>query len=421
MPQEIIELLFNQIEENKKDTFVRSAIVQLKILKDTNEFKSILNQLDSLKDDKIIDEILFKTKLDSEDRLIDRLLKKLSIDDKNTLIKLNLSSPIHILEKDELEIEEENGEILKFPVPDKKYFKKTYYADIFKQKFGVALENDKVQFATTFYTYHTLIKASNYLNNYQKNKKELFKKLKTLFEKYFKEIRGKIKKCYDSDCIEIFDQIELWYEELIEMEELDKFNFNGMKEEITNLSMAMMMSDLFELKNTPNRKIKFLKNYSYTVLCEDLKIIDNNQINGGKIAYFERLLTIFYKKYKQKLLLSEYIFVLDTLTMITNYHKIIFFEIDIKIIAKLKHMLNCYFDDYKEPIKINNDFDTNYTMLKIMKDNLESGKIEETKHIIETLIQKNIEFLSVEIKHMNNDTTDLLNFLNEGGTNNEKI
>ena len=35
--------------------------------------------------------------------------------------------------------------------------------------------------------------------------------------------------------------------------------------------------------------------------------------------------------------------------------------------------------------------------------------------------EKNIEFLSVEIKHMNNDTTDLLNFLNEGGTNNEKI
>ena len=60
-------------------------------------------------------------------------------------------------------------------VPDKKYFHKTIYAEMFYDVFDVELKPNTEQFDLIYSTFRTLIKIYKGLITYKQNKKEQYK------------------------------------------------------------------------------------------------------------------------------------------------------------------------------------------------------------------------------------------------------
>jgi len=284
-----------------------------------------------------------------------------------------------------IQISEEDGEGNSYNnyinVPDKKYFHKTRYAKMFYDVFDVELKPNTEQFELIYSTFRTLIKIYKGLIKYKQNKKEQYNYIKDILENYLTDKKSKINKCWDKLCIELYYEFEKWYDELLEMEKINKYNFKKI------LSMAEYIIDKYSIKTFMMvNKTKTNKNYN-----EDKKyIIKRNYKQNYDLDKFEwhsEFLKDFKRKYNQILTLREYSYVIDTLTIIIytqNYinHK-----------EYLNKGLSAYFNDYPQKVNINDDFNTNYEILNFIYQN---NDINSIGLMLKSLLQKNIYFLEQE-------------------------
>lgn len=287
--------------------------------------------------------------------------------------------------------DENYDEKINIRLPDKKYFHKTRYATLFKNNFNEELKPNTLQFDLTFNTLRTLVKFYLQIVNYKQNKLERHKDIKSVLEEYNDKIKRNIHKCYDKYCIELSYEFEKWYDELLQMDEKKKYNYKSLEKEVKKYILDIIYSQWLSLDMRLNRETKFNENIIYKVIREK-KIDDRIKYNG--VDYHSDFLMRFKKKYKQKLDLKEYCFVIDTLYLITYIHE------SVPSIERIRKGIEAYFNDYSQKIKINTDFDTNYDMINLIYT---SEDINTIKVMIMSLIGRNICFLEESLRVILNE------------------
>lgn len=275
--------------------------------------------------------------------------------------------------------DENYDEKINISLPDKKYFHKTRYATLFKNNFNEELKPNTLQFDLTFNTLRTLVKFYLQIVNYKQNKLERHKDVKSVLEEYNDKIKNNIHKCYDKYCIELSYEFEKWYDELLQMDEKKKYNYKSLEKEVKKYILDIIYNDWLNLGVRINRETNFNKNIIYKVIRE--KKIDEKI--GFGVDYHSDFLMRFKKKYKQKLDLKQYSFVIDTLYLITYIHE------SVPSIERIRKGIEAYFNDYSQKIKINTDFDTNYDMINLIYTTNDINTIEV---MIMSLIGRNISF-----------------------------
>lgn len=104
---------------------------------------------------------------------------------------------------------------------DKKYFNKSIYIKKFESAFNIKIKDYPLQYELIFETYNTYISLNNILfslNYIPINQK--VDNIMRLINAYLNKYKNKIKKCYDSECILIYESLENTLDELNEMKEL---------------------------------------------------------------------------------------------------------------------------------------------------------------------------------------------------------
>lgn len=100
---------------------------------------------------------------------------------------------------------------------DKKYFKNSIYIKKFEEVFGIKIKDYPLQYELIYETYSALIFANNtfFAKGYMQTT-ERIKKVISNTNTYLDKYKNKIRKCYDSSCIEIYDELEIIVDELKE-------------------------------------------------------------------------------------------------------------------------------------------------------------------------------------------------------------
>lgn len=113
-------------------------------------------------------------------------------------------------------------------------------------------------------TFRTIIKINNEWSNYSNKADESFAKNKLELETYIKKYERTVKKSADTYCIELYNNCELWIDEMEEIERrnLDK-KCNSIKSEITkvleqldNIEFDYVFNGHFYYKRNPSNKTK---------------------------------------------------------------------------------------------------------------------------------------------------------------------
>lgn len=263
-------------------------------------------------------------------------------------------------------------------MPDRKYFHNTLYADYHKNKFGIQLIPNTPIFNLCFDMLSTLIKFYFGLIHYQPNQPKRCENLQKILKCCLFNYKNKIQKSYDLFLIELYEKMELWYDELLDMEKIGKYNFISLEKEVKEYVDILTYSNLLNINYKQKKEILYKNDKKYHVAR--FNIYENGEINHHKSIYQK-----FKKKYNQELKVVQYDFILDILYLICFIHK--------KEYTDIRNILYDFFTDYPELIKTNDDFDENYKMLMTINQYLEKGNEEEIKTMLNSLIIKNIFFL----------------------------
>lgn len=100
---------------------------------------------------------------------------------------------------------------------DKKYFNKSIYMRKFESAFNIKIKDYPLQYELVYETYNTIISLNNIL--FSLNYVPLTSKIDNilhLLNSYLNKYKNKIGKCYDSNCILLYDNIESIIDEINE-------------------------------------------------------------------------------------------------------------------------------------------------------------------------------------------------------------
>ena len=126
---------------------------------------------------------------------------------------------------------------------DKKYFNKSIYIKKFEEVFNVKIKDYPNQYEIIFDTFNTLISFNNILfsTNYMKTSDRIDNSIH-LISSYLNKYKNKINKCYDLNCINIYQDFESDLEELKEMKKPNvKVSLNSIK---SNMELYMSGLDI---------------------------------------------------------------------------------------------------------------------------------------------------------------------------------
>lgn len=191
---------------------------------------------------------------------------------------------------------------------DKKYFNKSIYIKKFESAFGVKIKDYSLQYELIFETYNTYIGVNNILfsmNYIPINQK--VDSLVHLISSYLNKYKNKIKKCYDSECILIYESLENTLDELNEMKELYttkkiKYNLKSLEKD-TEYFMNILDNLNFD-KLVDSKDMPYIKKPNDKLPKKvNLKIIDNLDIKSSTLFDEEKqkeLNNNFIKDYEKR-------------------------------------------------------------------------------------------------------------------------
>ena len=191
---------------------------------------------------------------------------------------------------------------------DKKYFNKSIYMKKFESAFDIKIKDYPLQYDLIIETYNTYISLNNILfslNYIPINQK--VDNIMHLINTYLNKYKNKIKKCYDSECILIYESFENTLDELNEMKELYitkkiKYNLKSFKkntEYFMNILDNLNFDKLVDSKDMPYIK----KPNDKLPKKVNLKIIDNLNIKSSTLFDEEKqkeLNDLFIQDYKKR-------------------------------------------------------------------------------------------------------------------------
>ena len=191
---------------------------------------------------------------------------------------------------------------------DKKYFNKSIYIKKFESAFGVKIKDYPLQYELIFETYNTYIGVNNILfsmNYIPINQK--VDNLIHLISSYLNKYKNKIKKCYDSECILIYESLENTLDELNEMKELyttkkTKYNLKSLEKD-TEYFMNILDNLNFD-KLVDSKDMPYIKKPNDKLPKKvNLKIIDNLDIKSSTLFDEEKqkeLNDLFIQDYEKR-------------------------------------------------------------------------------------------------------------------------
>ena len=191
---------------------------------------------------------------------------------------------------------------------DKKYFNKSIYIKKFESAFGVKIKDYPLQYELIFETYNTYIGVNNIL--FSMNYIPINQKVDSLIHlisSYLNKYKNKIKKCYDSECILIYESLENTLDELNEMKELyttkkTKYNLKSLEKD-TEYFMNILDNLNFD-KLVDSKDMPYIKKPNDKLPKKvNLKIIDNLDIKSSTLFDEEKqkeLNDLFIKDYEKK-------------------------------------------------------------------------------------------------------------------------
>ena len=171
---------------------------------------------------------------------------------------------------------------------DKKYFNKSIYIKKFESAFGVKIKDYPLQYELIFETYNTYIGVNNIL--FSMNYIPINQKVDSLIHlisSYLNKYKNKIKKCYDSECILIYESLENTLDELNEMKELYttkkiKYNLKSLEKD-TEYFMNILDNLNFD-KLVDSKDMPYIKKPNDKLPKKvNLKIIDNLDIKSSTL------------------------------------------------------------------------------------------------------------------------------------------
>lgn len=193
---------------------------------------------------------------------------------------------------------------------DKKYFNKSIYMKKFVETFNIKLKDNPLQYELVYETYNTFIIINNTL--FSLNYIPIDKKVNNMIDilsDYLDTYKNKIKKCYDSQCILLYESFENMLDELNEMKELhttkkSRYNLKSFEETFENF--MNILDNLNFDKLVDSKDMPFVKQPNDKLPKKvNLKLMNNTQSH----------ITTMYDITKQDELNKEYI---------ENYSKIKF-------------------------------------------------------------------------------------------------
>ena len=171
---------------------------------------------------------------------------------------------------------------------DKKYFNKSIYIKKFESAFDIKIKDYPLQYELVFETYNTYIGINNVLfsmNYIPINQK--VDNLIHLISSYLNKYKNKIKKCYDSQCILVYESLENTLDELNEMKELyttkkTKYNLKSLEKD-TEYFMNILYNLNFD-KLVDSKDMPYIKKPNDKLPKKvNLKIIDNLDIKSSTL------------------------------------------------------------------------------------------------------------------------------------------
>ena len=191
---------------------------------------------------------------------------------------------------------------------DKKYFNKSIYIKKFESAFDIKIKDYPLQYELVFETYNTYIGINNVLfsmNYIPINQK--VDNLIHLISSYLNKYKNKIKKCYDSECILIYESLENTHDELNEMKELYaakkiKYNLKSLEKD-TEYFMNILDNLNFD-KLVDSKDMPYIKKPNDKLPKKvNLKIIDNLDIKSSTLFDEEKqkeLNDLFIQDYEKR-------------------------------------------------------------------------------------------------------------------------
>lgn len=191
---------------------------------------------------------------------------------------------------------------------DKKYFNKSIYIKKFESAFDIKIKDYPLQYELVFETYNTYIGINNVLfsmNYIPINQK--VDNLIHLISSYLNKYKNKIKKCYDSECILVYESLENTLDELNEMKELYvakkiKYNLKSLEKD-TEYFMNILDNLNFD-KLVDSKDMPYIKKPNDKLPKKvNLKIIDNLDIKSSTLFDEEKqkeLNDLFIQDYEKR-------------------------------------------------------------------------------------------------------------------------
>lgn len=301
---------------------------------------------------------------------------------------------------------------------DKKYFKNSIYIKKFEEVFGIKIKDFPLQYELIYETYSTLIFANNtfFAKGYMKTTDRI-KKVISNTNAYLDKYKNKIRKCYDSSCIDIYDELEIivdelkeilvTYENSIKTNDTLKIKCKPILEKLEQFDYILRMTNFdclldnkkMPYKKMPNDKLPRKVNcklidgmeYRQNIMFDNQKQIDFN--NKFIEKYYNRTKIDLHKDTKQR----EFIFTLHCIVKDIN-----------------NAIVDYYIDNDITPLALFLDFLTQSFFAQdigFVEDVEYRTLFEKLQEIFDVLWKKQIDIGYAKIKEIMNDYADLYEFM----------
>lgn len=279
---------------------------------------------------------------------------------------------------------------------DKKYFNKSIYMKKFENAFNIKIKDYPLQYELVYETYNTIISLNNIL--FSLNYVPLTRKIDNilhLLNSYLNKYKNKIRKCYDSNCILLYNNIESIVDEINECNSKNiKYNIKPLE---TYINMLIDILDkvnfdnLVDSKELMYRKVandKLAKKVNFKFIA-DLDIKGGTMINSEKQKQLnDKFISDYYKRTGIDLSKDpeQLYFIFDTLNRVKDLNNAI---IDYQI-YKDKAVLNIFNFFLSESYLIQD--------ISIVKDITYINVFNRLKGISKNISDDNIDIAYKELK-----------------------
>lgn len=172
---------------------------------------------------------------------------------------------------------------------DKKYFNKSIYIKKFESAFNIKIKDYPLQYELVYETYNTFISLNNIL--FSLNYVPLTNKIDNinhLLNSYLNKYKNKIKKCYDSNCLLMYESFEDIVAEIDDCKTRNiKYNLKSLEKDI---EFYMFILDKVDFDKLVDSKIMPYYKIANDKLAKkvNLKIIDDIDIKSSTLFNNEK-------------------------------------------------------------------------------------------------------------------------------------